>query len=184
MLSGTAIPIHGLASNGGRILESGRKQWRILPGKRGLSGTSKVRTGPNRRHESCELPSQRKNRPVVQQVSTMFVNTIHLEKMRCLLKRKNLSFVASVQRGNFRRAKRHSFWNEDEIGPYNTGISNMEYALNFSSCLFMRATAMSRISTAVLLTSISHYWQCIFRRRLAVAMSGHPKLGRGCGMWT
>ena len=29
-------------------------------------------------------------------------------------------------------------------GPYNTGIKNMEYALNFSSCLFMRATAMSR----------------------------------------
>ena len=69
-----------------------------------------------------------------------------------------------------------------EIDPYNTGISNMEYALNFSSCLFMRATAMSRISTAVLLTSISHYWQCIFRRRLAGAMSGHPRLGRGCGM--
>jgi len=41
MLSGTAIPIHGLASNGGRILESGRKQWRILPGKRGLPGTSR-----------------------------------------------------------------------------------------------------------------------------------------------
>jgi hypothetical protein len=41
MLSGTAFPIHGLASNGGRILESGRKQWRILPGKRGLSGTSR-----------------------------------------------------------------------------------------------------------------------------------------------
>ena len=61
-----------------------------------------------------------------------------------LVQTKNLSFVASVQRGNFRRAKRHSFWNEDEIGPYNTGISNMEYALNFSSCLFMRATAMSR----------------------------------------
>ena len=90
--------------------------------------------------------------------------------------------VASVQRGNFRRAKRHSFRNEDEIGPYNTGISNMEYALNFSSCLFMLATVMSQISTAVLLTSISHYWQCIFRRRLAVAMSGHPRLGRRCGM--
>ena len=99
-----------------------------------------------------------------------------------LVQTKNLSCVASVQRGNFRRAKRHSFWNEDEIGPYNTGISNMEYALNFSSCLFMRATAMSRISTAVLLTSISHYWQCIFRRRLAVAMSVHPRLGRRCGM--
>ena len=33
-----------------------------------------------------------------------------------------------------------------EIDPYNTGISNMEYALNFSSCLFMLATAMSIIN--------------------------------------
>ena len=34
-----------------------------------------------------------------------------LRQNEMLVQTKNLSFVASVQRGNFRRAKRHSFWN-------------------------------------------------------------------------
>ena len=103
--------------------------------------------------------------------------------MRCLFKRKIFRLLRLCNVEIFAVLSDTAF-GMHEIGPYNTGISNMEYALNFSSCLFMQATAMSRISMAVLLTSISpaHYWQCIFRRRLAVAMSGHPRLGRRCGM--
>ena len=114
----------------------------------------------------------------------MFVTTIHLEKMRCLFKRKIFRLLRPCNVEIFAVLSDTAFGMHEipHDGPYNTGIRNMEYALNFSSCLFMRATAMSRISTAVLLTSISHYWQCIFRRRLAVAMSGHPRLGRRCGM--
>ncbi len=112
------------------------------------------------------------------------MKTIHLEKMRCLFKRKIFRLLRPCNVEIFAVLSDTAFGMHEipHDGPDNKGIRNMEYALNFSSCLFMRATAMSRISTAVLPTSISHYWQCIFRRRLAVAMSGHPRLGRGCGV--
>jgi hypothetical protein len=63
--------------------------------------------------------------------------------MRCLFKRKIFRLLRLCNVEIFAVLSDTAF-GMHEIDPYNTGISNMEYALNFSSCLFMRATAMSR----------------------------------------
>jgi hypothetical protein len=63
--------------------------------------------------------------------------------MRCLFKRKIFRLLRLCNVEIFAVLSDTAF-GMHEIDPYNTGISNMEYALNFSRCLFMRATAMSR----------------------------------------
>ena len=63
--------------------------------------------------------------------------------MRCLFKRKIFRLLRLCNVEIFAVLSDTAF-GMHEIDPYNTGISNMEYALNFSRCLFMQATAMSR----------------------------------------
>ena len=63
--------------------------------------------------------------------------------MRCLFKRKIFRLLRLCNVEIFAVLSDTAF-GMHEIDPYNTRISNMEYALNFSRCLFMRATAMSR----------------------------------------